>query len=136
MLPYLSSQNILSTSCSLQTVIFTRMPEGHTGTIPYSQSQTSLLFSTSGTQHLSGGNVMLFSPTGTNIAVHACCRLPPCLAALGLTQPPHHQPEPFSTSTQSASLQHSVRAPRLSTSPMPVWHTNRQTRSASTELPS
>ena len=75
MLPYLPtmrqlpSQKILSTSCSIQTVIFTRMPKGHTGTSPSSQSQTILLFSPIWTQHLSGRNVTLFSPTWTNITV-------------------------------------------------------------------
>ena len=111
MLPYLPtlcqlpSQEMLSISCSLQTVIFTRMPKGHTGTAPISQSKTSLLFRPSGTQHLSGRNVMmLFSPTRTNIAVHAHCRFPPSLTALGLTRSPLHQLESFLMTTQSTSL--------------------------------
>ena len=114
MLPYLPtsrqlpSQRILSTSCSFQTVVFMRIPIGHTGAAPYSQSQTTLLFSPSGTQHLSGRNVMLFSPTRSNIAVHAFCRLPHSIAAIGLSRSTRHQPEPFVTTTQSVSLQHSA----------------------------
>ena len=48
----LPSQKILSTSCSLQTLIFTRMPKGHTWIAPFCQSQTCLLISPSGMQHL------------------------------------------------------------------------------------
>ena len=107
MLPYLPtlrqlpSHMILSTSCHPQTVIFTWIPKGHTGTAPFSQSQASLPFSPRGTHHLSGGNVMLFSPTRTNTDVHSCCRLPPSLAALGSTRSHRHQPEPFMLSAST-----------------------------------
>ena len=99
-----------------------------------SQSQTGL-FSVCLTKHLSGQNVILFSPTLTNIAVHAYCRFPPSLAVLGLTRSSRHQPETFLTMTHSASLLHSVCGFHLLTSPVPMWHTNRHTRSASTVLP-
>ena len=104
----LLSQKILSTTCSLHSAIFTRMPKWHTGTAPFSKSQASLLFSQSGTQHLSNRSLTLFSPTWTSIAVRAYYRLPLSITALGLTRSPRLKPEPFLTTSQSASLQHSV----------------------------